>query len=36
MTRNQIAALVVAAVLAFWMVGAYNRLVGLRNAIGQA
>jgi LemA protein len=26
----------IAAVLMFWMVGAYNRLVALRNAIGQA
>ncbi len=29
-------ALVLVAVLAFWMVGAYNRLVALRNAIGSA
>lgn len=36
MTREGIALLVLAAVLAFWMVGAYNRLVILRNDIGQA
>jgi LemA protein len=35
-SREQIAALVLAAVLLFWAVGAYNRLVALRNAIGQA
>ena len=28
--------LALAAVLVFWMVGAYNRLVALRNAIGSA
>lgn len=28
--------LALAATLVFWMVGAYNRLVGLRNAIGTA
>lgn len=28
--------LALAATLVFWMVGAYNRLVGLRNAIGKA
>lgn len=36
MSDAQIAWLVVAAVLAFWMVGAYNRLVELRNQIGNA
>lgn len=36
MTHEQIGLLVAAAVLAFWMVGAYNRLVALRNQIGAA
>ncbi len=36
MSRGQIAALLLAAVLLFWAVGAYNRLVALRSAIGQA
>lgn len=36
MSGAQIASLVIAAVLVFWMVGAYNRLVALRNAIGAA
>lgn len=36
MSTTQITVLVVAAVLVFWMVGAYNRLVALRNAIGEA
>ncbi len=36
MSRTQIAVLVAAAVTVFWMVGAYNRLVALRNAIGEA
>lgn len=36
LTREQIVALVVGAALVFWMVGAYNRLVALRNVIGQA
>jgi LemA protein len=36
MTSEQIASLVAAAVLVFWMVGAYNRLVALRTAIGSA
>jgi LemA protein len=36
MTRAQIVVLALAAVLVFWMVGAYNRLVALRNAIGDA
>jgi LemA protein len=36
MTRGQIVVLALAAVLVFWMVGAYNRLVALRNAIGDA
>ena len=34
MSHTQIAVLAAAAVLVFWMVGAYNRLVALRNAIG--
>jgi LemA protein len=33
---EQLAVLVLAAVLVFWMVGAYNRLVALRNAIAAA
>ena len=36
MTNQQLAGLVLAAVLVFWMVGAYNRLVALRNAISAA
>jgi LemA protein len=36
MSNAQIAVLVGAAVLVFWMVGAYNRLVALRSAIGSA
>ncbi|MDP3082787.1 MAG: LemA family protein [Rubrivivax sp.] len=36
MSTGQIIALVIAAVLVFWMVGAYNRLVALRNEIGRA
>jgi LemA protein len=36
MSSGQIVTLVVGAVLVFWMVGAYNRLVALRNAIGSA
>jgi LemA protein len=35
MTIGQIVALALAAVLVFWMVGAYNRLVALRKAIGD-
>jgi len=35
-TGEQIVALVLAAVAVFWALGAYNRLVALRNAIGQA
>jgi LemA protein len=34
--REQIAALVLLGVLAFWIIGAYNRLVALRNVIGRA
>jgi LemA protein len=34
-STTQITVLVVAAVLVFWMVGAYNRLVALRSAIGS-
>jgi LemA protein len=36
MSATQWAVLAVAALLVFWMVGAYNRLVALRNAIGAA
>jgi LemA protein len=36
MSNTQIAVLVAAALVVFWMVGAYNRLVALRNAIGDA
>ena len=36
MSHTQIAVLAAAAVLVFWMVGAHNRLVALRNAIGSA
>jgi LemA protein len=36
MSSGQWASLGVAAVLVFWMVGAYNRLVALRTAIGDA
>ena len=36
MTGGRITAVAVAAVLVFWMVGAYNRLVALRSAIGAA
>lgn len=36
MSHAQIAVLVAAALVVFWMVGAYNRLVALRNAIGDA
>jgi LemA protein len=36
LSTQQIAALAAAAVLVFWMVGAYNRLVALRNTIGEA
>ncbi len=36
MTTPEIAAWAVAAVLLFWVVGAYNRLVGLRNEIARA
>lgn len=36
MSTGHWVSLAVAAVLAFWAVGAYNRLVALRNAIGQA
>ena len=35
-SSEQIAVLALAALLVFWMVGAYNRLVALRNAIGAA
>lgn len=36
MSSGQWAFLSLAAVLVFWMLGAYNRLVALRTAIGQA
>jgi LemA protein len=36
MTTPHIVAWAVAAVLVFWLVGAYNRLVNLRNAISRA
>lgn len=36
MSSGQFVLLAVAAVLVFWMVGAYNRLVALRTGIGQA
>jgi LemA protein len=36
MSGGQLAAIAVAAVLVFWMVGAYNRLVALRNGIVTA
>ena len=36
MDNIQIAALASAAVIVFWMVGAYNRLIALRNGIGAA
>ena len=36
MSAEQLAVLALAAVLVFWMVGAYNRLVALRNAIAGA
>jgi LemA protein len=36
MSPTQLMLLAAAAVIVFWMVGAYNRLVALRTAIGQA
>ena len=36
MSPEQIAALALASVAVFWMLGAYNRLVALRNAVGEA
>lgn len=36
MSSQQMALLALAAVLMFWVVGAYNRLVALRNAIAEA
>lgn len=36
MTSTQITSLAVAAILLFWAVGAYNRLVSLRNNISKA
>ncbi len=36
MTGGQITALALAAILVFWMLGAYNRTVALRNDIGAA
>jgi LemA protein len=35
-TRELIVALALGALLLFWMVGAYNRLVALRNVLGEA
>jgi LemA protein len=35
-SAGQVATLLGAAMLVFWMVGAYNRLVRLRNGIGEA
>jgi LemA protein len=36
MTTTQIVASIVGAILLFWLVGAYNRLVRLRNAVSNA
>ena len=36
MNTTQVLTLAIAALLVFWMVGAYNRLMALRNAIGEA
>lgn len=36
MSTQQVGILVAAAIFVFWMVGAYNRLVSLRSAIGRA
>jgi LemA protein len=36
MSSGHLAALVLAAIVVFWMIGAYNRLVALRTAIGAA
>jgi len=36
LSNQQLAALACAAVLMFWAVGAYNRLMALRNGVGQA
>lgn len=36
LNKTQITALALGAVLLFWMVGGYNRLVALRSRIGQA
>jgi LemA protein len=36
MDTSLIVSLALSAVLGFWMVGAYNRLLGLRGAIGEA
>jgi LemA protein len=36
MSVGQWTSLALAAVLVFWMVGAYNRLVAMRTAIGDA
>jgi LemA protein len=36
MSSSQVAAWAVVAVLVFWAVGAYNRLVSLRNAVSRA
>ena len=36
MSKTQLVALALAAVMVFWMLGAYNRLMSLRHAIAQA
>jgi LemA protein len=36
MTRNEIVAIAGVAVMGFWMLGAYNRLVGLRKTLAAA
>ena len=36
MNKEQLLALAIGALLVFWMVGAYNRMMALRNVIGQA
>ncbi|MDE2082990.1 MAG: LemA family protein [Burkholderiales bacterium] len=36
MTRDQLVALALGALIVFWSLGAYNRLLALRNAVGAA
>ncbi len=36
MSKTQLVALAIAAVLVFWMLGAYNRLMAMRHAIARA